>query len=370
MAGDDEPKPLVFPMKPVGNSEPKALVFPTKPADEEGPRPLDFSQMQRARTMPMEKDATPKALSFGNVPSTPPKTTGRSEAGTPPRALNFPASRRAEAIDHMNQLIERISPSNGTAGMRGESGSTLDLHQVGQPTRQVHVPAALSFQANQAPRRPEGPSNKVIGGDPRAPAMMAAAQAKDPALANDPRFRGRLEMFLKQSPSEWITWGEKEMRALTDQAQRHRDNTTKLSTANAVQWAQECEHSYSRPPSFLDRFARSKPEFYRVRLEQARDILQKLDAEVNRQIEDMQPRLETLRLDTLVLEVATTALTIQNQQIIAGQRLGSLVQGQQTIMMIMQSARDLANTITTQAAAVNDRLNVTIPQWLLAMSKA
>ncbi|AXQ68764.1 hypothetical protein HOU00_gp361 [Caulobacter phage CcrPW] len=210
----------------------------------------------------------------------------------------------------------------------------------------------------------------MIGGDPRAPAMMDAAVAKDSGLANDPRFRGRLEMFLKQSPSEWITWGEKEMRALTDQAQRHKDHTSKLSTANAVQWAQECEHSYSRPPSFLDRFARSKPEFYRVRLEQARDILQKLDAEVNRQIEDMQPRLETLRLDTLVLEVATTALTVPNQQIIAGQRLGSLVQGQQTIMMIMQSARDLANTITTQAAAVNDRLNVTIPQWLLAMSKA
>lgn len=354
MTGDDEPKPLVFPEKPVGNSEPKALVFPAKPADEEGPRPLDFSQIQRARTMPMEKDATPKALSFGNVPSALPKTTSRPEVATQPRALNFGSS---------------VSASGGSGG------STLDLHQIGQPTRQVRVPDPLpltsrQINANQPVRRPEGPSNKVIGGDPRAPAMMAAAVAKDAKLANDPRFRGRLEMFLKQSPSEWITWGEKEMRALTDQAQQHRDNTSKLSTANAVQWAQECEHSYSRPPSFLDRFARSKPEFYRVRLEQARDILQKLDAVVNQQISDMEPRLETLRMDTLVLEVATTALTVPNQQIIAGQRLGSLVQGQQTIMMIMASARDLANTITTQAAAVNDRLNVTIPQWLLAMSKA
>lgn len=368
MAEDYEPKALVFPAKPVGDTEPKALVFPTKPADEEGPRPLDFSRSQRAPTMPMEKDAIPRALSFGNVPSAPSKPASPAE----PSALKFgapaPSRSQAEPQPRALKLPERSLPtaSHGVAS----GGSTLDLHQIGHPTRQVRISDPMPLVPRAAPPRAEGPSNKVIGGDPRAPAIMTAAQAKDAALANDPRFRGRLERFLKLTTSDWLTWGDKEMRAFTDEAVLLREHTAKLSTANAVQWAYECEQSYSRPPGFLDRFYRSKPEYYRVRLEQARDILQKLDIAVAQQIKDMEPRLFTLRLDGLVLEVATTALTDANQKIIAGRRLDSLVQGQMTAMMIMQSFRDLADTIATQANSVSDRLNVTIPQWLIAMSKA
>jgi len=309
--------------------EPKPLVFPVRPAGGDSePRPLDFSQMTtdwvRAER-PIKAMSEPKGLNFGPPP--PPKP-----AADEPRGLPF-------------------------------SEQSAKLNNAKQPS-----PDALLAQLRPA-RTPAAPQEAIIGGDPRAPALIAKAQAIDPKLASHRLFRGRLELFLDLRPAQWATWAEKDLAVLIAAASQQADFARRLSLANAVKWANECEQAYKKPPGFLDRLA-PKPEFYKERLNQARDVLVQVTDEVDALLADLKPRMENISLDALVLQVATTGVTDPSDQITSSRRLQTIVGGQQTAAMILQGLEHIQTSAATQKAAVSDLLTVTIPNWIMARSKA
>jgi hypothetical protein len=190
------------------------------------------------------------------------------------------------------------------------------------------------------------------------------------ALADHRLFRNRLEAFLDLRPAAWATWGDADLGVLTTAASRQAEFSRKLSLANAVRWCEECEQAYKKPPGLLDRLTAPKPEFYRERLEQARDVLMGLGSDIDILLRDLRPRLENVTVDAFVLQIATADVTTQADQITANRRLQTMVAGQQTAEMILQGLDALGGTVANQRATIGDLLTVTIPNWIIARSKA
>ncbi len=309
--------------------EPRAIVFPSPPAVVEAyePRPL-FPPMTTDWIKPVPPE--PKPLSFKPAPA--PKADDDG-----PRPLAFrPAAPPTQSL------------------------------------REHAAPRALALDTTPRPVAPPRPParERVLGGDPRAPALVDKAALADPVVGNDLRMRGRIETFLDLNPNLWGSWAEKDLRVLVDSASRQSEIAQTLSRANATKWAFDCQQAYAKPYTFIDRLTAPKPEFYKERLTQARDILQEAGGKAQQLQADLRPRLDTIRLDALALQVCTDGVTDPTQQMIATRRLQTLVQGQQTGMMILTATDNLGVTIATQAATISDLLTVTIPNWILAQSKA
>jgi hypothetical protein len=291
--------------------------------------------------------AEPKGLDFGKLPA-PPAPKPRSDE---PRGLQFP--RTAQPAPPA-----RPEPQG------------LPLYEVGRGLVGYvdAVPAAI--QRLQQRRTAASGATPILGGDPRAPALVEKARVVNAALAEHRLFRNRLEAFLDLKPAQWTTWGEADLRVLTEAASKQAEFSRRLSLANAVRWCEECEQGYKKPPGFLDRLTAPKPEFYRERLEQARAVLVDLGDQIGTLLRDLRPRLENVTIDAFVLQVATTDVTAQADQITANRRFQTMVAGQQTAEMILQGIDALSGTVANQRATIGDLLTVTIPNWIIARSKA
>lgn len=329
----------------MSGDEPKPLVFPPKPeaGGEHEPRPLDFSKMTTDWIPPPRPEkvmAEPKGLNFGSMPS--PRAKSPENA---PRGLQLPAP---------------APPGHLTLSSMNGDVSYIRI----EPT-----PAELLARLRPQ-QTPAAPREAIIGGDPRAPALLEKAKTLDPLLAGHRLFRARLETFLDLRPSAWVTWAENDLRVLVNSASAQAECARQLSLANAVKWASDCEQAYKKPPGLFDRLTAPKPEFYRERLSQARDALQQVAAKIETLQADLKPRLETVSVDALVLQVATADAVDPSDQITSTRRLQTIVGGQQTGLMIVQALENMAVAIATQKATVSDLLTITIPNWILAQSKA
>lgn len=284
--------------------------------------------------------AEPKGLDFGKLPPPPPAKPQSAE----PRGLQFPPAPPAPPRDEPRGI-----PIHSVRGIVGYADPN--------PPR-------------PAPRRSGPPVTPILGGDPRAPALVEKARTINAALADHRLFRNRLEAFLDLRPAAWTTWGDADLGVLTTAASRQAEFSRKLSLANAVRWCEECEQAYKKPPGLLDRLTAPKPEFYRERLEQARDVLVDLGSDIDILLRDLRPRLENVTVDAFVLQIATADVTTQADQITANRRLQTMVAGQQTAEMILQGLDALGGTVANQRATIGDLLTVTIPNWIIARSKA
>lgn len=289
---------------------------------------------------PPAKEAGPRGLTLPQRAPVTPKTDLNSHAA--PRGLTLPSNPFPPSQVSTPQGLRPAPPKPAPADM-----------------------SALLRRRNNAPVTP--PGTFVIGGDPRAPKMLERARVVDAKTAEHSLFHGRLQMFLDLAPTAWTTWGEDDARYVVKAASIQAEQSRQLSLANAVKWATECEQAYSKPPGFLDRLSNaSKPEFYRVRLEQARDALTAVQAALYPLQDELRFRLERIRVDALVLQVATEAEADPSRQITATRRLQTLVQVQTTGGMILAGCETLAQTCATQAGSVSDLLTVTIPNWIIA----
>lgn len=338
------------------DGEPKPLVFLTKPvAAVHEPQPLDFSNFQR----PEKVMAEPKGLNFGSPP--PPAAKSAVEE---PRGLKLPNNPAPPPAQDTSAPRALGLPPQAPPG-------TLPLHTVRGVI--AHVPVQESpedlLRRLRPVQPPAAPREAIIGGDPRAPALVEKAKAINPTLAIHRLFRNRLEMFLDLRPAQWATWADKDLTILINSASAQSEFARQLSLANAVKWATDCEQAYKKPPGLLDRLG-PKPEFYKERLSQARDVLINVCDQIDHLVDDLKPRMETISLDALVLQVATADEQDASNQITATRRLQTITGGQQTAEMILLSLENLQKTIANQKATVSDLLTVTIPNWIIARSKA
>ncbi|USN14113.1 hypothetical protein KABACHOK_02770 [Brevundimonas phage vB_BpoS-Kabachok] len=217
------------------------------------------------------------------------------------------------------------------------------------------------------PAQAAAPANANARRNQQVNALIERARQVEPSVVDGMRFNTRLHRFLDLRPTAWTTWGEDEARVVVQSASGQAEASRQLSLANAVKWAAECEQAYAKPPGFMDRFSQqTRPEFYRVRLEQSRDMLIKVQDDLQQVQDRVRENLDRLRIDVVVLQVATEQVTDASDSIIATRRLQTLVQVQATAAMILQGCESLAQTAAAQAATVSSLLTVTIPNWIIA----
>lgn len=317
----------------------------SKPA----PPPIDMEALVRRRTKTAETGQThPVNLEalVRRPPAPPPPQTDAAKAYDMEALVQRPKTKPTPPPSDWDTMARRPQPEPWSA-------------RNAPPVPDME---ALVRRAHDAPT-PAAPSSTRR----REDALVARAREIEPSVVDGMRFNTRLHRFLDLKPTAWTTWGEDEARVIVQAASTQAEASRQLSLANAVKWAAECEQAYSRPPGFFDRFAQNaKPEFYRVRLEQARDAIIKVQATLMQLQLDLKNNLERIRIDALVLQVATEHEQDPSLQITATRRLQTLVQVQTTGAMILQGADTLAHTCATQAGTVSNLLAVTIPNWIMA----
>ncbi|UTC28948.1 hypothetical protein MARCHEWKA_04360 [Brevundimonas phage vB_BpoS-Marchewka] len=323
------------------------------------------------------------AQRLATLPGSVPQSTGSGFYGKPAPATDMEALvRRAKPKPTSGSLTDytlyAMARKNGADdGFKGTFEDYVAQHgSVSKPGADMNALVARKNTPAPAPnmealvRRPPPPAAPVNANARRnqqVNALIERARQVEPSVVEGMRFNTRLHRFLDLRPTAWTTWGEDEARVVVQSASGQAEASRQLSLANAVKWAAECEQAYAKPPGFMDRFSQqTRPEFYRVRLEQARDMLIKVQDDLQ-QVQDLvRENLDRLRIDVVVLQVATEQVTDASDSIIATRRLQTLVQVQATAAMILQGCESLAQTAAAQAATVSSLLTVTIPNWIIA----
>jgi hypothetical protein len=321
---DDEPKPLVFPPNPAGG-------------DQE-PRPLDFSKMTSDWIKP-ERPAMsePKGLNFGAVTPPAPKP-----AQVEPRGLTLPP----------------ITPT------------FVEVHEMGRGlVGHVRVdPSPEELLARLRPQRPPAaPREAIIGGDPRAPALVEKAKTLDAAVASHILFRSRLEAFLDLQPMAWMTWGDESVQPIVKAAEQVAKIGVNIQTANAPKWADETRAAYQKGKTGL---FDKKPEFYAGMLENAQDILTSTAVLADTQKAVLREKLDHIKVDSLVLQVSTADLTDAMQMQIASSRLRVMITSLQNAASLLVTLEQSALMAAKQAGDVSQLLTGLLPQWITARTKA
>ncbi len=364
---------------------PKPL-FPTQPVGEDsGPRPLNFGAVKQrtiadhAAPRALYPEDHPRALKFPDPVPAPPRYTTADHAlmlsGSDPRVEGLSSDpvtggvkiflRSGERLTlTRHELMDARAARNGNREQRTPA-ETLTLHSMGAPPREISIAQAPS---RPAPKPAPTPGTRVIGGNPKAPAMLKRAEEVDAKAAADIRFRNKLEEFLDLKPSGWASWGERDLNAMGDAASEHLKLAQDLTRAEAVKWAAETREAYNRPPGFFNR--KPKVEFYKQMLEGARDQVTAVWSKLETRCAELRPKLATLRLDVVVLQVATEKVDDTMHANVAAGRMRNLVNGQHTAEMILQSMENLKATAAAQQSDLSDVLTTLIPNWLLAQSKA
>jgi hypothetical protein len=338
------PKPIFPPQTKAGGDEPRPLTFSAPSPPVEQPRTMpEPSALKFGTAAPATpKVPEPSALKFGTAaPSTPkmgePRAPQRPEGDNESSTLSEARrSREGEKIDRINAM--------------------LTIQEIGKAPRPLQMPPA-----------PPVRQDRILGGDPRAPAVIAKARATDPSLSDHRLFRGRVEAFLDLKPLAWMSWGEQSIKPLTEAAGTTAAITSRMSLAQAPKWGDETRSAYQKGRvGMFDK----KPAFYEQMLTNARDILMQAAHDLGEVKQMMADRLEYLRLDTLVFQVATDGVTDPNEIQIASGRLRTLLTCLQNAAALQSTVAQSELMVTKQIGDVQQLLSGILPAWIMAQSKA
>lgn len=363
--------------------------------------------------MPMEKDAGPKALNFGARPAANNAITltqdeqveiilgDWSDRVRSIRAIGVKAEIlfqdgstgiiTSKVLDEVDRVVSpefydlltpqdvqklevarseplKVTPGAGFSGPHGLnlpqaiSSDRPMVHSIGQP------PKPLALQNRAPPTPPRAPSrDKIIGADPRSVAIITNAAAIDAATAALPLFRSRVQSFLDLKPLDWMTWGEVSVRPMVEAGARLAGLANQLSLAQAPKWADETRAAYQKGKvGFFDK----KPAFYEQMLVNARDILIHVAHDIGPELTKLKDRLGSLKIDALVLQVCTDAVSDASHTQIASDRLRTLLTVMQNAGGTIATLEQTELVVTKQVGDVQQLLSGIIPTWATAQSKA
>lgn len=367
--------------------------------------------------MPMEKDAGPKALNFGARPAASApvglnldeqieiiegywadrirsiRAVGvKAEVTFHDGTTGMITSKALDEVDRdvspeffdlltsqdvMKLEVSRTGPPPQTpaqvvAKMREPGGLNLPAGRITSDTLMVQrigeAPKPLAITNRTLPPPPRPPArDKIIGADPRAPALIDKAATIDATTAALPLFRSRVQSFLDLKPLEWMTWGEASVKPMIEAGARTHAISNKLSLAQAPRWADETRSAYQKGKvGFFDK----KPAFYEQMLINARDILIEVAHEISPELTKLKDRLLSLRVDALVLQVCTESVADAAHTQIASDRLRTLLTVMQNSGATIVALEQTELVVTKQVGDVQQLLSGIIPAWTTAQSKA
>lgn len=226
---------------------------------------------------------------------------------------------------------------------------------------------ALPLRNRPPPEDKPVARDRIIGGDKRAPALIARAMTIDKATASDSRFLGRLEAFLRLKPLEWMTWGDQSAAIISSTSQFVAGVANSIQVANAPRWADETRTAYQKGTTG---FFGKKPAFYEQMLTNARDILQALALDIDQHKRLLAEKLGPLKVDALVLQVCTENVTDAMELQIVDGRMRTMVTSLSNAAALTATLEQSQLMIVKQATDVGQLLTGLIPSWVAAQAKS
>lgn len=209
-----------------------------------------------------------------------------------------------------------------------------------------------------------GPPAPAIGENPNLQKLLGAAHDADPVATADPRFRNRLDRCLSAKTPEIMSWGEAEAAVLRQAADTQAQIARKVATIDGARIADECRVAATKPPGLFERKG-DKAQFYERTMTSARTMLGDVLSEIASAVNTLRPKIDSLRVDILALQIAQKVMDPM-QQTIADGRLRTLVSGQQMSVMALQTFDNQTASILKLIQDMDQLLTVVIPGWKLA----
>ena len=258
------------------------------------------------------------------------------------------------------------------------------------------APRAIDILASQAPATPARNAPHVpraMGEDPRFQRLLDKAIAAQPAVANEIRFKARLNNFLGLRSIDWVNWGTEVLAQVAKAADAQSDLSVIVSQANVAHWCDEVSAAFNSPtkgkargqapvfgaddgytPSIIDRiggmFDRSPkyetPAFYETKLTVGKNLLSDALQKCMRAEEALKDKIHTLAIDSLVLQVFKDEITDAGDLSLIDNKHRTFIQASQTATMQLQVFENFEATINKQIGSVDQLLYNLIPQWKMS----
>ncbi len=263
------------------------------------------------------------------------------------------------------------------------------------------APRAIDILVSSAPAQ-TAPRNtthtpRAMGEDPRFARLLAKAEAAQPPIAAETRFKGRLNNFLGLRPVEWVNWGTEVLAQVAKAADAQSDLSVLVNQANVPYWCDQVTAAFNAPvkprskpkggavfdaadgytPSLLDQFTgmfdRSPkyetPSFYETKLNVGRNLLADALSKCMAAEAALKDKIHTLATDGLVMQVFKDEVTDAGDLSLIDNKHRTFLQGLQTAQMQLQVFENLEAIINKQIASVDQLLYNLIPQWKMSTNQ-
>lgn len=219
-----------------------------------------------------------------------------------------------------------------------------------------------------------------MGEDPRLPDLVKRAEAMQPQIACEIRFKARLNQFLGLRNLDWVTWGTDVLSNVSQAADAQANLTVMVQQANVPHWCDQTTAAFNAPPAptdlmgqiggFISRQPKYQtPQFYETKLDVGKRLLGDalrtcLEAE-----DKLKEKIHTLAIDSLVLQVFKETITDTGDLSMIDNKHRTFINAQQTALMQLQAFENFETTINKQIATVDQLLYNVIPQWKLSAAQ-
>ena len=209
--------------------------------------------------------------------------------------------------------------------------------------------------------------------DTRVESVLAIIAESHPEVSTNIRCHLRVKRFFKLPESAWPSFSQPELAAvgkLTDVEVRV---ANRMHDIDADKWVKECMTAYNTPPgqSIFSKLFGSHiptPEFYKARLQGIAADLAGIAHSIPPSIDQLNLYQEALLINQIILMALSSWAVDGNLKGLLQNRAQTLLSAIQSTQLLRANLENIQTQAQNQAQSVDQLLNVTIPNWQMAVA--
>ncbi len=236
--------------------------------------------------------------------------------------------------------------------------------------RSIGLPNAPTPIVNRGPGR--GSTIGLASNNTAHDDLVAKAIADDPGLqAHAMRIKPRFATLCGCCDDDVLDWGERNVKALRSVTESNAKLAARINQMKCTEWIDRTSEAANSDRGLLTKLFRNaeNPQYYQTRLTGVRDELVAALKDLKVLYEEVKPDAEDLRMDIASLQTYHNHNPGRFDDVIVHGRLRTLIAAQQTVVMAMQAIEQSRTVCTTNVQTIDRLLQVTIPNWQLALNQ-
>jgi hypothetical protein len=234
-------------------------------------------------------------------------------------------------------------------------------------------PRAISFadDASSPPKIAHRTPSSITDTSSIAGRLVLLALEEDETLKSKAmRLKPRFDALLQMKSDDILNWGENNAATLRTVTAQHKDIAVHLNSLEADRWIKKIVDESSKPPTMWGKLFGDSPQELEAKVQHIRDEIFQIIRRHSELHDEISPRSEDLRMDIVALTVLTKEAAHLFDANTVNSRLRTLIVVQQTVQMATISLENSKDMCLQHITAIDQLLQVTIPNWRIAVSKA